>query len=819
MGRYWKGPDPAHRGLFPRETIRRAGRTAFSRPDPATGRWLAGLLHLAFFLPRLAPGASAGEALTPLAAATDAKGDFAIPDGSLVMQAEFPGPSDLYLDDTDVAWHHIDRLDFAIMLADDAPAGTEALVFVKDRDDFWYQQLARPPLQPGRTNALSFCFSPDSSQWEPVGHYGQWHYRSRLDPASVGLRIFASNAWTGNWEVVALNGVFDPEPEPAPPEISRIEVPTQTISIREPFSLRFNLPDRYANPFDPANIEAWAEITPPGGSDPIRVDAFYYQNYFFQANPVQNRYIPQGRPHWRLRYSPTVAGEHHLVLHARDPHGAGHSEKISFIACDKSPGAPFIRVSQRDPRFFEGCDDSPFFPIGHNIRSPFDTRMNQQFPWRFRHDEGVRAYERYFRDMAAHGQNMVEIWLCNWSLGLEWTPSRPGYHGLGEYNLIHSWQLDRILELARQHGIYINLVLKNHGRLSGAVDPEWDDHPINKANGGYLEDPMDFFSDQRARSDYKRQLRYIVSRWGYSPHVFAWELWSEIDLVGLRHPRRGRRRVPPQADPQVHAWMSEMGDFLHQIDPNRRLRANHVAGNFQRQNADMASLEQQDFNPVNAYHSNDSPVFTANLLRQTANANLRYGKPVMVTEFGGSHMAGAGSFLKQALRIGIWSSTATGVAGTPLFWWWQFIEEENLYPLFASLNRYMAGVDRRDPEIKPASPRLSDREGRQVGQSEVDVSCLVSPRQGLVYLAVQPVFNRLAQGETDSPIEPRQGYSMRLQVGTNAQYRVTFWDIDQGKTKRQVELLSRDRRLDIELPPFTKDLAFRFSLLNDHEGP
>ena len=38
----------------------------------------------------------------------------------------------------------------------------------------------------------------------------------------------------------------------------------------------------------------------------------------------------------------------------------------------------------------------------------------------------------------------------------------------------------------------------------------------------------DFFTDVRAKADYKNRLRYLVARYGYSTSVFAWEFFNEV---------------------------------------------------------------------------------------------------------------------------------------------------------------------------------------------------------------------------------------------------------------------------------------------------
>ena len=43
-----------------------------------------------------------------------------------------------------------------------------------------------------------------------------------------------------------------------------------------------------------------------------------------------------------------------------------------------------------------------------------------------------------------------------------------------------------------------------------------------KANGGFLSDATQFFTNSTAISLTKRKLRYSVARWGYSTAVMSW---------------------------------------------------------------------------------------------------------------------------------------------------------------------------------------------------------------------------------------------------------------------------------------------------------
>jgi hypothetical protein len=58
-----------------------------------------------------------------------------------------------------------------------------------------------------------------------------------------------------------------------------------------------------------------------------------------------------------------------------------------------------------------------------------------------------------------------------------------------------------------------------------------------------------------ARAFVRKRLRYNVARWGWAPHLAAWELWNEVDnLDGF--------------DPAANAaWHREMARYLREIDP------------------------------------------------------------------------------------------------------------------------------------------------------------------------------------------------------------------------------------------------------------
>src|SRR5262249_28232131 len=140
----------------------------------------------------------------------------------------------------------------------------------------------------------------------------------------------------------------------------------------------------------------------------------------------------------------------------------------------------------------------------------------------------------FFPKMHNNGENMAEVWMASWWVGIEWTTKWRNYYGAGRYSLQNAWKLDRLLDMARENGLNIHLVLDNHGKFSEWFDWEWYLNPYNSFcdAGGPVGTAAEFFTDERARQMHKNKLRYIAARWGADPAVMGWELVSEFDLVG-----------------------------------------------------------------------------------------------------------------------------------------------------------------------------------------------------------------------------------------------------------------------------------------------
>ena len=700
------------------------------------------------------------------------------------------------------AWLESMSVRVTVVLPEGIPSYTGSLVWLKDRDHYWHQHILPGFLKPG-TNTVTVPFQSGAPGWRVPGYSVAWHHRVRLNPQSVGFRIFADEAFEGACTLVSAE--LEVAKESAPPVISKVMPLTKSPAALRLYELKFNLPDRYANPFDPTQIDAGAVITQPDGTTQT-IAAFYYQPHYRIEDELGEPVEPEGMPEWRIRYCPRQPGEHTVTLYARDTFGEAVATGAATFTARPEPADAlrFVRVSEKDPRYFEFDDSTFFYPIGHNVRSANDARMDDKFPWRFRKEESSTAYRRYFKRMQDAGENMAEVWMSAWSLGLEWTAGVSGYHGANDYHQGNAWELDRVLDLAREHRIYVNLVLNYHGRISEWCDPEWKLHPYCVMTpGGWLTSSLEFFADPRAIEMQKRFCRYTQARWGWAPNLFGYELCSEINLTGNESHHRTHN------DPRVVEWCRTLGAYFKATDPYGHLVSAHVSNDYSFWNPVLCTVPELTHNPLDAYNNNQPgvPEYIIKLIEGTAQKGAEFNKPALITEFGGSAMASNYENLTTELHAGIWAGACVPLAGIPMFWWWQVIDENDLYGSYTAVRKFMEGQDLRDPAMKQVPATLSGADAAFAAL--FNVLCTASPERARGYIHPKRFARK---GEVAPKVD---NLTLMLAGFTVGVYRVEFFETEHGKVLRRFDVRSTpDGQLVISVPTFTSDCAFRLSRMS-----
>ncbi|MHC4400945.1 MAG: apiosidase-like domain-containing protein [Planctomycetota bacterium] len=171
-------------------------------------------------------------------------------------------------------------------------------------------------------------------------------------------------------------------------------------------------PRRYADPFDPHEVDLSLVIQTPKGKT-LKLPAFFLQQYERKTMAKSGRaaawMYPLGQPVWRARFAPVEVGRYRVVAELRDGDGLAKSEAVEFNSVASSRRG-FVRASRQDPRFFEFEDGQPFFPMGQNLALIGESQYVT-----------LPKMEQIFEQLSENGANWLRVWTCchDWALAIE----------------------------------------------------------------------------------------------------------------------------------------------------------------------------------------------------------------------------------------------------------------------------------------------------------------------------------------------------------------------------------------------------------------
>lgn len=375
---------------------------------------------------------------------------------------------------------------------------------------------------------------------------------------------------------------------------------------------------------------------------------------------------------WRARFAPQESGTYRgrFVLANRGTRRT--SDELEFAAAPSTrsgflrPGGPWLL------RFENG---EPFRGIGENVGWESRARDDSRH-FRALHEHPRFNYEYLLGRLANHGGNFVRTWMCAWNLPLEWPQvvdtdryeNAPGQR----FNPTAAARLDQLVDLAESTGIYLMLVLDPHGSLLGG---NWEINPYNARNGGPAATPADFFTAPAARARYRDRLRYLVARWGYSPHLGVWEFFNEVDNAMYE---QKPARIP---DAVVTAWHTEMSAYLRQLDPYGRPITTSIS------HRDVAGLNAVPAIDLNQKHIYRNTAAIPETIRRQVHAD---GKPYVIGEFGyewdwSRNFDDFADRMDRDYKHGLWLGLFSPTPVLPMTWWWEYFDARNLTPYFAGV--------------------------------------------------------------------------------------------------------------------------------------
>ena len=193
----------------------------------------------------------------------------------------------------------------------------------------------------------------------------------------------------------------------------------------------------------------------------------------------------------------------------------------------------------------------------------------------------------------------------------------------------------------------------------------WDSCPYNVINGGYLEHSFEFFTDERAKEDYKKLLRYYIARYSYSRYIMNWEIFNEIG------------HVTDYDGDVAKAWANEMGSYLHSIDPYRHMVSMSSATDY---SDTCYTAEELDFTSFHSYIYGNK--YAAKTVSECVRMYQWLDKPAMIGEIGASGTSEVVNFAADPDYYILRQAPYTifgGAAASPMYFWWQMCDKYDHY--------------------------------------------------------------------------------------------------------------------------------------------
>lgn len=352
---------------------------------------------------------------------------------------------------------------------------------------------------------------------------------------------------------------------------------------------------------------------------------------------------------------------------------------------------PYVRVSPRDPRYFELSDGRPYIPIGLNMAGP--------------PADGLSGLERWFAGLSSQGGNFARIWLSNPFFDVEHAKS-------GEFDEERAKRIDALLDMAHRYGIRLKLCTE-HFRHLGEGSQTWAAKPQHLIqNGGPAKDTADFFLGEEGRAQYKRKLAWYRARYDDDPIIFGWELWNEMDAVRVNVWEPWSAEMLPELHRLFprHLAMQSLGSYDHEAKRQRYERLCKLPGN------DVLQVHRY-LDLGAAWEICHGPVaeFTAAAVRDLRSFGVI--KPILLAESGAVEPNHTGPFkLYQKDNEGIilhdvlFAPFFAGAAGPGHIWHWDvYVDHNNLWRHFGRFAHAVRGIDPPAEHFQPVElphPRL-----------------------------------------------------------------------------------------------------------------
>ncbi len=715
------------------------------------------------------------------------------------------------------------------------------------------------------------CFQNPERAWTPL---------ERMNIREVVLRVYTDRSDpAASFKIHQILTVSHPLTEKKAVDelkISHLKFPAEKVKSLEKQEWIFGLNRFFQNPYNPEEISVDLQVELPDGRQ-VSQPGFFFQHVKRQyINEVESWEL-EGKHDWRVRFNPWMDGVHKWKLQVvyTSPEGGKPvrlTQQGSFRSEGLNGARGFVLQSAKDPRYFEFQNGEFFYPMGHTMRSPTDRRPGIYEPPLMKtldaaEDKGTELYADWFRRMKENGGNFARIWVSNWWLGLEWNSRHTGYHGRKYFNQVNAARLDRLVELAEQNGMYLNIETTNHGTFSSTTDAEWDENPWSwySTDEGPLQYASDFVNSDEAKRWHEYKMRYLIARVGYSPSVAFWGVlteteWTEAYNRTFRNidPKKKKEYQPSPYKSDAYReplkqWTNATAAYFKKANAHPTLATTHFSnpgngkdfwrlpelsviynnaysGFFHRVRPELPQVNERKVNHAYPEVGRKNDYFHSGIVREVF-GYAEFFKPiaqedrvVIIGEWGGRPSNNNDDHLIAEFHSGLWSSMVTELSGVGGFWWYNLVDFHDLFPHYSAATKFMAGEDLRGmkyeqsrwPVSFPQSKRRREDTRLAIGKSTRRKA------MGYIYPALLSHSHRSRPPENfedkNFP-ESGPGWLYVPDALENGQYRVEFWNTFTGEIFEKKTVFIQPENREIAIPSHRVDLAVKLKYLNKLPPP
>ena len=329
------------------------------------------------------------------------------------------------------------------------------------------------------------------------------------------------------------------------------------------------------------------------------------------------------------------------------------------------------------------------------------------------------------------------------------------------------------------------LTLLNHGQFSAVTDAKWSENPYNKAKGGILDKPGDFFKKAEAKAVYKNELLYIIGRYGYSDNIMCWELFNEVDWTD----GSDLNAVA------IKTWHDEMAKFIKNNDSYGHL----ITTSYRAEDGISFTLDSIDFASPHSYGYAGKNI--CNTLPEVLDRLYKkYNKPILHAEIGIDWQNGQNNYKLDPtginLRQNSWAGMMGGGAGGAMNWWWDsYVHPYDLYYQFKGAGAYAKMMDLTGSDYTQLRTLSGVEKPSSVGLIGYKFNDRI---YGYVY-DVEWRYN--------NPTEELQNITISIPF-TDGTYKLSFINAITGNIISEENITVSNGKVTVTLPNFTSDIAF-----------